>query len=337
MFIYVLRRIAFLVLVLFIVTAITFSLAYLVPGDPARLVAGDKASQEQVARVRLELGLDRPVPVQYYLYLGRLLRGDLGRSLHSNRPVLEDVRDFFSATFELTTLAMLLALAIGVPLGVISAVRRGSAVDHASRLFSLSGVSIPVFWLGLLLQLAFGMTLGLPIGGRVGSRVLMDAPLITRTGLYLVDSLLSGNWPVLASACQHILLPAVTLALPTLVLVTRMARSSLLEVLVQDYVRTHRACGLPERVVVYKYALKNAMLATLTIVGLGYGYMLGGSFLVETVFAWPGLGRYAVSSIINSDYPAIMGVTLLITVAYGLVNLAVDLSYAWIDPRVKLR
>ncbi len=334
---YTLRRIAFLALVLFVVTTITFSLAYLVPGDPARLVAGDKASQEQVEVVRIRLGLDRPIPVQYAMYLGRLLRGDLGRSLHSNRPVLEDIRDFFSATFELTTLAMGLTVVIGIPLGVLSAVRRGSLVDHASRLFSLAGVSLPVFWLGLLLQLAFGMALGLPIAGRVSSRVLMDAPLQTVTGMYLIDSLLTRNWAVFRSAATHIVLPMVTLALPSLVLVTRMVRSSLLEVLVQDYIRTARAYGFPERVIMFKYALKNAMLATLTLIGLAYGYLLGGSFLVEAVFAWPGLGRYAASSIILSDYPAIMGVTLLVTLAYGLVNLAVDLCYAWIDPRVKLR
>ncbi len=334
---YILRRLGFSLFVLFAVTTMTFFLAYVVPGDPARMVAGETASTEQVEQVRKQLNLDKPVTVQYWSYLNRLLQGDLGVALHSNRPVVQDIREFFAATFELTTIAMIICLAVGVPLGVLSAVRKDTWIDHGVRLFSLSGVSMPSFWLGLLVQMLFGMAMkALPIAGRVDSLLFRRNPFPRVTGLYLVDTALAGNWVMFRDAASHLVLPALCLAYPSLVMVTRMVRASLLEVMQEDYVRTARAFGLGEEVVVYKYALRNALLPAITIMGLAYGYLLGGSFLVETIFAWPGLGRYASFSIINSDYPAIMGVTILVAIVYTSVNLVVDLLYAYVDPRVRL-
>lgn len=323
-------------LVLVGVAALTFILAYTVPGDPARLQAGDLAKPEQVAQVRKELGLDQPLYVQFYLYVQRLLRGDLGTSIATRRPVAQDIADYFTATFELTSVSMMLALIIGIPLGVITAVKKDKIEDHLGRLFSLSGVSLPAFWLAMILQFFIAAQLGwFPISGRVDLSVLRDHPLVHITGLYILDSILTGNFLVLISCIQHIILPAMTLAYTSLVVITRMVRASMLEVLRQDYVRTARAYGLTNRKVIYKYALKNALIPAVTTAGLSYGYMLGGTFLVESIFSWPGLGRYAAASIIYSDYPAVLGVSLLVALVYTIVNLSVDLLYGFLDPRIK--
>ncbi len=335
---YVLRRIALLAVVLIGVGTLTFVLAYMVPGDPARLQAGTFATHEEVAQLRRELGLDKPLYVQYHLYLERLLRGDLGVSIATRRPVVQDIGDYFTATLELTTVSMIVAVVVGIPLGVMSALKKDKIADHVSRLFSLSGVSMPSFWLAMLLQLFLAANLGwFPLADRVDTNVIRYHPLIHITGLYVVDSIITGNWPVLTSTIEHMILPAMVLSYTSLAVITRMVRASMLEVLRQDYIRTATAYGLAQRVVIYKYALKNALIPAVTVAGLSYGYMLGGTFLVESIFSWPGLGRYAASSIINSDYPAILGVSLLVALAYLLVNFIVDILYALLDPRIKYR
>ena len=329
------KRLALLVLVLLGATIITFVISHAVPSDPARMWAGPRAGPAQIEQARRELGLDQPVYIQLVVYITRILRGDLGVSIHTRRPVLNDIAAFFPATFELTTFAMIVALALGIPMGVVSATRRDKLPDHASRIFSLTGVSVPIFWLGLLAQLVFSSTLHiLPTSGRVDGSLLANAPP-TITGLYLFDSLLAGNWPFFASAFVHILLPGLTLSYASLAIVTRMTRSTMLEVLGKDYIRTARMKGLPERVVLYKHALKNALIPILTIVSLCYGFLLAGAVLVETIFDWPGMGLYATNSILTLDLPAIIGVTLIVAVIYVMINLVVDILYTFVDPRVR--
>jgi len=333
---YVARRIIAMLIVLLGVSIITFSITRVVPSDPARLWVGSRATEQQIEQARHELGLDRPLYIQYLIYLGDLLHGDLGVSMHSRRPVVEDIRNYFPATFELTNLAMILAVAIGLPLGIISATKKDTGTDHAVRIFSLWGVSMPVFWLGLLLQLLLSSTLHiLPTTGRVDPVVNLQSPLRTITGMYTVDSLLTGNLPVFISALQHMIMPAFALSCGCVVMITRITRSSMLEVLRQDYIRTARSNGLAERTVIYKHALKNALIPTVTVAGLTYGFLLGGSVLVESIFDYPGIGLYAVGSTLLIDYPAIMGVTLLLALVYSLVNLAVDMLYAFLDPRIR--
>ena len=333
---YVARRIIAMLIVLLGVSIITFSITRVVPSDPARLWVGSRATEQQIEQARHELGLDRPLYIQYLIYLGDLLHGDLGVSMHSRRPVVEDIRNYFPATFELTNLAMILAVAIGLPLGIISATKKDTGTDHAVRIFSLWGVSMPVFWLGLLLQLLLSSTLHiLPTTGRVDPFVNLQSPLRTITGMYTVDSLLTGNLPVFISTLQHMIMPAFALSCGCVVMITRITRSSMLEVLRQDYIRTARSNGLAERTVIYKHALKNALIPTVTVAGLTYGFLLGGSVLVESIFDYPGIGLYAVGSTLLIDYPAIMGVTLLLALVYSLVNLAVDMLYAFLDPRIR--
>jgi peptide/nickel transport system permease protein len=243
---------------------------------------------------------------------------------------------YFPATFELVTLSIFFSLIIGIPLGILSAMRRETILDHIGRLFSLSGVAIPIFWLGMMLQLLVYVTLKtFPIQGRIASELSFSHPVVTRTGLFLLDTLIQGNWAAFKSAFVHIILPATTMSFASLAFVTRMSRSSMIEVLKEDYIRTSKAFGVGENLILYKYALKNAMVPTVTVVGLTYGTLLGGSVLVESIFDWPGIGRYVWLSILYNDFPAIMGVTIIFAVTYLLINLMVDLFYALIDPRVR--
>ncbi len=334
---YLVRRLFLSVIVIFILTAITFILAYKVPGDPARMIAGQHAKIEQVEAVRHQLGLDKPVIVQYYLYLGRLIHGDLGISLKTRNEVATDIRQFFAATLELTTYAMALTILVGISLGLFSALNQNNLGDHLSRLFSLFGVSVPIYWLGLILQLVFGSIPSMPIQGRVSVEIDRAFPLHLVTGIYTLDALISGNWVFLRDALLHLILPTICMAYPALVIVTRMTRATVLEVLENDYVRTARAKGLNSIRVIFVHALPNAMLPILTIIGLSYGTLLSGSFLIEQVFSWPGLGRYAIRAAQNADYPAIMGVTILIALIFSFVNIAIDMLYGVFDPRIRNR
>lgn len=333
---YALRRVLLLVPVLFAVTLITFVLSHMIPGDPARLVAGINAPQEEVERVRVRLGLDKSLPEQYRIYLGELVRGDLGSSHVTQRPVRDDLRTFVPATIELAVAALVIALVLGIPIGVFSALRQGKWFDQVSRLIALAGVALPSFWLAIVLLLIFYRDLGwLPASGRT-DEFAVDEIVPRLTGMLVFDSLVTGHWSITVDALRHMLLPAFCLSLVTLALTIRVTRSSMVEVLNQPYVTAARARGLSERRVIFTHALKNALIPVLTIVGLSFGFLLGGSVLIEKVFAWPGIGLYAVDSIALLDYNAILGVTLVATLSFVLVNLAVDVLYAKLDPRIRL-
>jgi len=335
---YIARRVALLVFVLFGISLVTFFLARVVPSDPAALYVGPHARPEQIQRARVELGLDKPLSTQYARYMGGLLRGDWGTSIRTHRPVLEDVKRFLPASLELVVTAIAFAAVVGIPLGAVSARYKGSVLDHGARLVSIAGVSLPSFWLALLLQIVFFRALGLlPAGGRLSVAVEQASPVHVATGFYLLDTLLSGNWPAFFSAVEHIVLPAITLAAYPLGLFTRMTRSSMVDALGQDFVRAAQAHGIPSREITFVYALKNALGPTLTVLGLIFAYCLTGAFFVELIFSWPGLGTYAVKSILSTDYPAIMAVTLVVASFYVTVNLVVDLIHASIDPRIVLR
>jgi len=335
---YVARRLILCIFVLFGVSIITFFLARVVPSDPAALWVGPHARREEVERARKMLGLDKPLWVQYLIYIRNLLSGDLGISIYTHRPVLDDILMFLPASLELIVSGIFIGLILGIPLGVISAMRRDTLVDHVSRVYSIGGVSIPTFWLGMMLQLLFFKYLGiLPAGGRVSSRLIMTHPITRRTGFYLIDTIITGNWIAFRDALTHLILPAMTLAAYPTGLVARMVRSTMVEVLEEDYIRTARAYGLPERVIAYLYALKNAIGPMITVLVLCFAYSLVETFLIEYVFDWPGLGRYASLAILATDYPAIMGITLFVTITYVSLNLVVDILLAFIDPRIRLR
>lgn len=325
-----------LVPVLLGVSVVMFFITHVVPSSPARLIGGPHATEETIRQIESELGLDRPLHLQYGIYMRKVLSGDFGISIHSRNPVIEDLKNYVPATFELTSLAMLITLIIGIPLGVFSATHKDRAADHATRVFSLSGVAMPVFWLGLLLQLLLSSYFKLlPVGGRIDPLVTLLHPIRYMTGLYLIDTLVTGNWPAFKSAVLHLILPTTTLVYFLLATLTRMSRSSMLEILRQDYIRNAMADGLPEKKIFYRYALRNALIPTVTIAGLTYGLLLGGDFLVEMIYSWPGLGSYAVGSMASLDFPAIMGVTMLVAVIFMTVNLIVDILYAVLDPRIR--
>lgn len=327
------RRIALSLIALLGITLVVFILSHVVPGDPARLAAGPQARAEQVESVRKEFGLDKPLPQQYLIYMANLFKGDFGKSLQSRRPVSDDLKDYFPATLELTLVATLITVIGGVASGLISAVRKNSWIDQVTRVISLAGVSIPVFWLGLVLVLIFYRQLGwLPFGGRLDPSL---SPPVRITGMYLLDSLLTGNWQTLGSSIAYLILPSITLAFSSLGVVSRMTRASLLDVLQEDYIRTARGKGLKNRVVLLRHALKNALIPVITIIGLQFGSLLGGAFLVEVIFSWPGLGTYAMKAIMFLDYNGIIGVTLLTGIVFMITNLLVDLLYIMIDPRIR--
>lgn len=314
------------------VCMITFIISHLIPGDPARLLAGDRASDEIVQHIREQLGLNLPLWEQFLRYMEQLLHGDLGTSIRTGRPVLEDLKTYFPATLELACCALLIALLAGIPLGVLSAVYKNRWLDHLVRLLALTGISTPAFWLGLgVIVLFYGKLNLLPGGGRLDD--WLDPPQRV-TGFYLIDSLLSGDMDVFVNALQHLILPATTLAFVHLGIVARQIRSAMLEQLSEDYIRTARASGLSRFTVVVRYALPNALIPSVTVLGLALGDLLYGAVLTETVFAWPGMGAYVVSSIQALDFPAVMGFAIVVSFAYVLVNLLVDLLYLWIDPRM---
>jgi peptide/nickel transport system permease protein len=331
---YVATRVVASVLMALAATLVVFLIAHTVPADPILAQLGDKASAnaELVARFRARWALDRPLWEQYAIFVGRLAQGDLGESIASRRPVLADIGQYAPATIELATLAALLTLLVGVPLGVLAAVKRDGWLDHGARLACLVGVSAPTFWLAfIVLALFYG---GLQIAPSPGRLDAGAVPPPHVTGLFLLDSLLARDWPTFRSALAHMLLPAAVLAASTLGLITRTTRAAMLDVLGQDYVRVARAKGLTEGGVVRGHAVPNALLPVVTLGGLAYAELLAGTVLTETIFSWPGLGRYTYQSAIALDFPAIMGVTLLVAVIYLAMNFVVDVSYSWLDPRV---
>ncbi|GII97363.1 ABC transporter permease [Sinosporangium siamense] len=334
---FLLRRAATSALVLLGVMLATFLLARVVPASPAVAYIGPKAQPADIARVERELGLDQPLHIQFWRYLSDMLTGDWGDSIGTKQPVLQEIGTRLPATLELLIVAMVVAVAVGLVLGVIAARRKGTKLDHLIRLLSIGGVSMPAFWLGLLLQVVFVRALGLlPPTGRLGPETPFVSPITELTGLYTVDALLTGNMTAFGDAFLHILLPAATLAAYPAGVVARMTRATMIETLSQDHVRTARAYGLAERTVTWRIALRNALPPVTTVFGLTLAYSLTGTFFVEVVFNWPGLGQFAAQALLNVDYPAIMGVTVLGAVGYVLVNLVVDLIQARLDPRVGL-
>lgn len=331
---FLLRRTAGLLLVLFGVTIITFALTQLVPVDPAITALGQNAREDQIQAFRREYGLDRPPYEQYISYMGRLLQGNLGISIRTRRPVIDDLRDYLPATIELSLAAMVVALILGLSLGIVSAVNRNGLADGFARVFSLVGGSLPIFFLGLLgLALFYSKLRWLPGPGRLDALL---KPPVRVTGLFTIDSLIAGNMPVFRNSLHHLILPAVTLGYFSTAVLLRMTRSAMLEALGQDYVRTARAKGLSERLVINRHALKNAFIPVLTTIGITFGSLLSGAVLTETIFGWPGLGRYATASAVSLDFPAVMGVTLVAAVVYPVVNTLVDIGYRLIDPRVEV-
>ena len=328
---YILRRLIQLIPVLLGVTFFAYSLL-LLTGDPASALAGEHATPEMRAAVRERLGLDDPLPVQYGRFLWSLLRGDLGRSIMTHTPVTTELRQFFPATVELALAAMFIAVLVGVPLGALAGYKHNTFIDLATTVGALIGVSMPIFWLALMLLYAFGLKLGwFPTTGRIDP----DVHLHTITNLYVVDSILTGNMAALKSALHHLALPAFALATIPTAFIARITRSSMLDVLSEDYVRTARAKGLRERVVVFRHALKNAMLPVVTVIGLQTGLLLAGAILTETVFAWPGMGRWVVNAIVARNFPVVQAAVLVFAFIFVMVNLIVDISYAWFDPRIR--
>src|SRR5438309_4462572 len=317
------------------VTLISFVISHAVPADPIVSNLGQQASQrpEIVAAFKQRWGLDRPLYEQYFAFMGNLARGDLGTSINTRRPIMADVSQFLPATVELSTVAILFALVVGLPLGTFAALHRDGPIDHLARLVSLVGVSIPIFWLAAVSLVIFYATLQIAVGpGRLGPGLSSPPPV---TGLYTVDALLAGDTATFRSALEHLMLPGVVLGSSVMGLITRVTRSSMLEVLGQDYVRTARAKGLVEHTVVVRHALRNALIPTVTVLGLAFGSLLSGAVMTETIFAWPGLGRYAYQAAVSNDFPSIIGVTFVIALIYIVVNLAVDLLYAVLDPQIR--
>ncbi len=332
---FILRRLLFQVFVLVGLTALTYTLLFLLPGDPAAALLtmqGVTPDQKTIAEFRKQWGLDRPIYEQYFTYLGNVARGDMGKSMVTKRPIADSLLDFFPATLELSLAAMMVAILIGIPAGIASAVKRNGWVDQVVRVVSLFGVSMPIFWLAILTLIVFYLNLGwVPSSQRISVAQAIP-PSVTR--LYLVDYLLAGNVAGFLDALHHLLLPALLLGYSIVGLVARITRANMLDVLSQDYIRCARAKGLMERAVLYRHALRNALIPTVTALGLSFSALLSGAVLTETIFAWPGLGRFAVQSIFFLDRVAVMGVTLLVGVIVSIVNLAVDVLVAFLDPRL---
>jgi peptide/nickel transport system permease protein len=329
------RRLLLMLPLMVGMTLIAFVVSHSVPADPVAAHLGQRSMEDPVivAAFRAQWGLDKPLPEQYLTYLRNLVQGNLGVSIRTHMPVTEDLGRYLPASAELAIIATLVGILVGIPFGIVSAVRRNQWVDHLIRGVSLLGVSSPVFWLGLVGLYVFYFRLGwLPGPGRLDVGMPEPSHL---TGMYTIDSLLTGNWPALVSSVRHLLLPGLVLASVYIGLVTRMTRSSMLEVLLADYVRSARGKGLRERSVIYRHALGNALIPTITVLGLAFGDILAGTVLTETIFSWPGIGRYAYQSAVTLDFPAIMGVSLLIAAVFITVNLATDLAYVMLDPRLR--
>lgn len=332
---HIIRRLILVIPMLIGITLVIFGVSRLVPSDPLVVIVGEKALDHPdiVEAATRKWGLDRPVHEQYAIYVWNLLHGDMGMSFKTKRPVAEELAQFLPATVELGFCSMVFALGVGLPLGIIAALKSGKWVDHAARLISLLGASSPPFWSGLvLLFLLYYVLQILPGPGRIDTRVVVPENI---TGLYLIDTLLRGDLEGFVDVARHLILPSIILGSYTLAHVSRITRSSLLEVLQTDYVRTARSKGLPERRVILIHALRNASIPTLTVIGLAFAGLMAGAIMTETVFAWPGIGRYAVEAASNLDYPAVMGTTLLIAIIYILVNLVVDILYGIVDPRIR--
>lgn len=329
---YIIKRILMLIPVLIGVSIIVFLIMRVFSPDPAPIVLGQHATQETIEAWRQVNGLNDPIILQYFHFISGALTGDLGSSYYTKMPVIKEIFSRFPATIELAVVAILLASIFGILIGVISAVKKNSIFDNAGMLLALIGVSMPIFWLGILLIILFSGSLHwLPSSGRIDP--LLQP--VNVTGFYLIDSLIAGDTNSFTDALRHLVLPSSALAMYSMAIITRMTRSSMLETLQQDYIRTARAKGISEGRVIRKHALRNGLIPIVTVIGLQLGSLLGGAVLTETVFSWPGIGSYTVACILKSDFPVVQGVVLLIAVIFVLMNLIVDVIYAFLDPRIK--
>ena len=329
---YVVKRVLMVIPVMIGVSIIVFSLMRVFSPDPAPIVLGQHATQASITVWRDSNGLNAPVVQQYITYVTRALHGDLGTSYYTMTPVAAEIGARFPATIELAIAAILFATTFGILLGVMAAVKKNSVFDAVGSLVALIGVSIPIFWLGIMFIMFFsGYLHVLPSGGRIN--VMLEPAHVT--GFYMIDSLLAGSWDGFKDSFIHILLPALTLGMYSMAIITRMTRSTMLDTLGQDYVRTARSKGISETKVIGKHALRNSMIPVTTVIGLQFGALLGGALLTESVFSWPGIGKFTVDSILKSDFPVVQGIVLLVAVIFVLINLAADLGYAFLDPRIK--
>ena len=332
MFKFLVRRLLSLIPVLVGISLLVFLFIHFIPGDPIWVMLGDFATEESVAELRQDLGLDEPLHVQYVKYVGRLLQGDLGESIHTRNPITSDLATRLPASLELAITAMLIASLIGIPAGVISAMNHRSLIDSLSMVGALIGVSLPIYVLGLFAIWIFAVQLGwLPPGGRLSP----DIELERITGFHVLDSIVTRNWTALGDSLKHLTIPSIVLATVPMAIIARITRASLLEVFSQDFVRTARSKGLRERSVVTRHVLKNAMLPVITVIGIQFGVILSGAVLTETIFSWPGIGRWVYEAIQKRDYPVVQGMTLFIGVVFLLSSLVVDALYVWLDPRIR--
>jgi len=331
---FIIRRSLIVIPTLLGVSIVVFFLLAITPGDPAELLLGERATVESLEAMREYLGLNEPLHVQYGLFLSRLIRLDLGETIWTRQKVWHEIRERFPATIELSLAALFLSCLFGIFLGIISATRQYSVFDYLSMLASLIGVSMPVFWLGLMLMLVFSLNLGwFPVSGRIG----VHTELEVITNFYVLDAVITRNWSALKDVLHHLVLPAVALSTIPMAIIARMTRSSMLEVLRQDYIKTARAKGLSERKVVFKHALRNGLIPVITVVGLQFGILLGGAILTEHVFAWPGVGKWIFEGVIKRDYMVIQGGTMMVATVFVIVNTLVDILYAVINPRISVR
>lgn len=331
---FIIRRILILIPTLLGMSLIVFLMLHFTPGDPAELLMGERATEEALEQIREHLGLNEPIYVQYGMFLKRLAKGDLGETIWTRQKVWVEVKQRFPATIELACAALVISCFFGIIFGIISATKQYSIFDYISMLGALIGVSMPIFWLGLVFMLIFSIQLGwLPISGRLS----VDVDIETITNFYLLDAILTRNWPALKDAAWHLIMPAFTLSTIPMAIVARMTRSAMLEVLRQDYIKTAKAKGLSRFKVTFKHALRNALIPVVTTIGLQFGVALGGAILTETIFAWPGVGKWMYDAVMQRDYMVIQGGTLFIAAIFITINLCVDVLYAVINPRISVQ
>jgi len=334
---YILKRLLMLLPTLFGVVTLVFFMIALSPGDPARVMLGERASKEKIEKLRADLGLDKPLIQQYGLYLERIVHLDFGKSIKSGQKVWDEIKERYPATIELALCAMIFASVLGVWIGVISATKKNTWIDYTSMVGALFGVSMPVFWLALVMIMIFSVQLDMfPTGGRMNMRLYFTP----ETNFYLIDTFklfLQGKPEFLRSALHHLVLPSIALGTIPLAIIARTTRSSMLEVLKQDYVKTVRSSGIKERRVVFRYALRNALLPVITVIGLQFGMLLAGALLTETIFAWPGIGKWIYHAIEARDYPAVQGGIIIISTSFVLINLVVDVLYSVVNPKIRLQ
>lgn len=329
---YIIKRILLLLPILLGVSFLSFIFIRLIPGDPARVILGERATTQELARIRKELGLDKPILVQYLIFLSHVLKGDLGRSIVTREKVIKEILTRFPATIELTFFSMFIAVFLGIFLGILASLKPGSFLDTFVMFLALIGVSMPIFWLGLMLIWFGALYLGLfPPSGRID----VDINLNVVTNLYVIDSIINGNLRALISSLHHLILPGIALSSVPMATIARMTRSSMLEVLNQEYILAAYAKGLSKKRIIFRSALRNALIPVITVIGLEFGFLLGGAIMTETIFSWPGMGRLVYDAIMARDYPLIQGCILLFSFLFVLINLFVDIFYVLIDPRIR--